>query len=52
MNGYGAEFPGSGFEIILQNDVPVGRIWIARLQDSFHLVDIALLPQAQNSGKR
>lgn len=50
MNGYRAEFPGSGFEIILQNDVPIGRIWIARLQDSFHLVDIAILPGAQNSG--
>jgi ribosomal protein S18 acetylase RimI-like enzyme len=27
-----------------------GRIWIARLPDSFHLVDIAILPQSQNSG--
>ncbi len=50
MNGYSAEFPGSGFEIILQDDIRVGRIWIARLEDSFCLVDIAILPQAQNSG--
>jgi ribosomal protein S18 acetylase RimI-like enzyme len=49
-DSYSAEFPGSGFEIVLRDEVQVGRIWIARLPDSFHLVDIAILPRAQNSG--
>jgi ribosomal protein S18 acetylase RimI-like enzyme len=49
-DGYSAEFPGSCFEIILRDELKVGRIWMARLADAFHLVDIAILPQAQNSG--
>jgi len=48
--GYGAEFPDSSFEIVLDGERKVGRIWIARREDSFHLVDIAILPEAQNSG--
>ncbi len=49
-DGYSAEFPGSGFEIVSQGERQVGRIWIAQLPDSFHLVDIAVMPGAQNSG--
>ena len=49
-DGYAAEYPGSGFEIVFNGEKKVGRIWIARHEDSFHLVDIALLPEAQNSG--
>jgi ribosomal protein S18 acetylase RimI-like enzyme len=48
--GYGAEYPDSSFEIVLNGEKKVGRIWIARREDSFHLVDIAILPEAQNSG--
>jgi ribosomal protein S18 acetylase RimI-like enzyme len=50
MNGYASEFPGSAFEIVMEDERKVGRIWIARLEDSFHLVDIAILPEAQNAG--
>ena len=50
QSAYRAQFPGSDYVIVLRNDHPVGRIWIAELQDEFHLVDIALLPEAQNSG--
>ena len=49
-NAYRAEYPGSSYEIVLEQGRPVGRIWIARLEDEFHLVDIALLPQARNAG--
>jgi ribosomal protein S18 acetylase RimI-like enzyme len=49
-DGYRSAFPGSGFEIILNAELKVGRIWIARLPDSIHLVDIAILPEAQNTG--
>jgi ribosomal protein S18 acetylase RimI-like enzyme len=50
MNGYSSEFPESGFEIVFDDERKVGRIWIARREDGFHLVDIAILPDAQNSG--
>jgi ribosomal protein S18 acetylase RimI-like enzyme len=49
-DGYSAQYPGSNFEIIFEDESKVGRIWIARLPDSIHLVDIAILPQAQHSG--
>jgi len=48
--GYSAEFPDSSFEIVFDDEKKVGRIWIARREDSFHLVDIAILPEAQNAG--
>jgi ribosomal protein S18 acetylase RimI-like enzyme len=50
MNGYSSEFPESGFEIVSNDERKAGRIWIARRADSFHLVDIAILPEARNSG--
>ena len=48
--GYGAEYPDSSFEIVFNGERKVGRIWISRREDSFHLVDIAILPKAQNAG--
>jgi ribosomal protein S18 acetylase RimI-like enzyme len=50
MNGYRSEFPNSGFEIVFEAERKIGRIWIARMPDSFHLVDIAILPEARNTG--
>ncbi|MGA9529795.1 MAG: GNAT family N-acetyltransferase [Terriglobales bacterium] len=49
-NAYRAQFPGSDYVIVLQNGRPVGRLWIAESAQEFHLVDIALQPQARNSG--
>jgi ribosomal protein S18 acetylase RimI-like enzyme len=50
QDGYRAQFPGSGYEVVFHDERKVGRIWIASLEDSLHLVDIAILPEAQNSG--
>lgn len=49
-DGYRYQFPGSGFEIVLQDALRVGRLWVARLESSFHLVDIAIMPGVRNSG--
>jgi ribosomal protein S18 acetylase RimI-like enzyme len=49
-DGYRFQYPGSGFEIVMQGERSVGRLWIARLPDSFELVDIAVMPGEQNSG--
>ena len=48
--GYSAEYPDSSFEIVLNGEAKIGRIWIARREDCFYLVDIAILPETQNSG--
>ena|ERR1700679_4247061 len=43
---YAAQYPNSNHDLILINDIPIGRIWICRNR----LVDISLLPQYQNQG--
>jgi ribosomal protein S18 acetylase RimI-like enzyme len=50
QNAYRAQYPGSDYVIVLRNGHPIGRIWIAEMQDELHLVDIALLPEARNQG--
>jgi len=47
---YRAMYPGTGYRIVLRDAQPVGRIWIAELENEVRLVDIALLPGARNSG--
>jgi GNAT superfamily N-acetyltransferase len=50
QNAYRAEYPRSDYAIVLRNDEPIGRIWIAQTEHEFHLVDIALLPEVRNAG--
>ncbi len=45
-----AEFPGSGYEIVLLNDQPVGRIFVNRRYDEIRIVDIALLSEYRSQG--
>jgi RimJ/RimL family protein N-acetyltransferase len=49
-NAYESEYPGSGYELVLLDGQPVGRVWIARLQTRIVLVDIALLESVRNRG--
>lgn len=47
---YEAAFPGAEYDVILINDEPVGRIWIARTDEEIRLLDIAILTEFQNRG--
>jgi ribosomal protein S18 acetylase RimI-like enzyme len=47
---YSTLYPDSDYQLILRNGSPIGRIWVARLADELHLVDIGLLPEARNAG--
>ena len=47
---YNASFPGAEYDLILIDDCPAGRIWIARGDAEIRLLDIALLPEFQNRG--
>jgi RimJ/RimL family protein N-acetyltransferase len=49
-SAYAAQFPDSDYQIVLRDDCPVGKIWIARTDSEFHLVDILLAAEARNSG--
>ena len=47
---YDARFPGAEYDVILVDDCPAGRIWIARDEHEIRLLDIAVLPEFQNRG--
>ncbi len=49
-DAYGAAYPGSGYEIVLLNGEPAGRIWVARLPEELRLVDLAVHPRLHNQG--
>ncbi len=47
---YRQRFPESGYEVILVNDEPVGRLFLHRAPDEIRLVDIGLLSEYRNMG--
>jgi ribosomal protein S18 acetylase RimI-like enzyme len=47
---YTARFSTAGHQIILVDEQPAGRIWIARGDEEIRVVDIALLPTARGLG--
>jgi ribosomal protein S18 acetylase RimI-like enzyme len=48
--GYDAQFPGADHQLVLLEGRPVGRLLVHRSPGRIHLVDIALLPEAQGKG--
>ena len=47
---YDTRFPGAEYDVVLLDGLPVGRIWVGRDEEQIRLLDIALLPEAQNQG--
>jgi ribosomal protein S18 acetylase RimI-like enzyme len=47
---YEAHHPGAEYVVVLLDGEPSGRVWVARDDVEIHLLDIALLPEAQNKG--
>jgi ribosomal protein S18 acetylase RimI-like enzyme len=47
---YQAQFPHASFQVILQGQRPIGRLYVDRRADEISLVDIALLPAYRNVG--
>lgn len=50
MGAYAAMYPNSCCHIVLLDSRPIGRLWVARLEDEYHLVDIAIHPDLRNKG--
>ncbi|MFQ6030152.1 MAG: GNAT family N-acetyltransferase, partial [Dehalococcoidia bacterium] len=42
---YQERFQKAEFQIVLQDDKPIGRLYLDRREDMLHLIDIALLPE-------
>jgi ribosomal protein S18 acetylase RimI-like enzyme len=47
---YHAQMPGAAYDIIREDGVAVGRLYVDRRPDDIHIIDIALLPQHRNRG--
>ena len=47
---YSQRFPDAEQSIILDNETPVGRLWVNRNEAEIRLLDIILLPEQQNTG--
>lgn len=47
---YRGRFPDSLHQIILADGVPVGRIWVAEIDELIILLDIGILDESRNSG--
>jgi GNAT superfamily N-acetyltransferase len=47
---YAAEFPHAQHDLILLDDAPVGRLYLARNADALHILDITVLLDRRNAG--
>ena len=47
---YMEHFPRAAFDLILEGDEPIGRLYIDRRDDEIRLIDIALLPEHRGRG--
>lgn len=47
---YAKNYPTASHDIILSDDRPVGRLYVARLDQEIRIVDITLLPAERNAG--
>lgn len=47
---YAAEFPRANHDVIYVDDAAVGRIYLDRGAEAYHILDITILPQYRNQG--
>jgi GNAT superfamily N-acetyltransferase len=47
---YAAEYPQATHDVIYFDDEPVGRLYLDRGQEKFHVLDITILPRFRGSG--
>ena len=47
---YAKKYPTASHDIIMSNDRPVGRLYVARLDQEIRIIDITLLPAERNTG--
>ena len=47
---YAKKYPTASHDIIMSNDRPVGRLYVARLDQEIRIIDITVLPAERNAG--
>ncbi len=49
-NFYDQKYPHADHSVILSKNRPVGRLYLARLDDELRIVDLTLVPEERNAG--
>jgi ribosomal protein S18 acetylase RimI-like enzyme len=49
-SSYRERFPEASYQIILQDNVAIGRLYVLREADEIRILDITVIPQHRNSG--
>ena len=47
---YAKKYPAASHDVIMSDDRPVGRLYVARLDQEIRIIDITLLPAERNAG--
>lgn len=47
---YRAQFPTAEFQVIMNDDIPVGRLYVLRAADEIRILDITILPHSRSQG--
>jgi ribosomal protein S18 acetylase RimI-like enzyme len=47
---YTEQFPAASFDLVLDGDEPIGRLYLDRREDEHRVIDIALLPEHRGQG--
>lgn len=47
---YRKRFPAGQFDVVLDGDTPLGRLYVSREAQRIHVIDIAVLPAYRNRG--
>lgn len=47
---YAKKYPAASHDVIMWDDRPVGRLYVARLDQEIRIIDITLLPAERNAG--
>ena len=47
---YQEQFPGASFDVVVEGEVRIGRLYVDRREDEIRLIDIALLPEHRGKG--
>jgi ribosomal protein S18 acetylase RimI-like enzyme len=50
LEHYAKAFPAATHDIVLENDRPVGRLYVDRLDQEINIIDFTVLPEERNSG--
>lgn len=49
-HGYQSRYPRGEHQLVLVEEAPVGRLWVAREPEELRLVDVSLRPEHRGSG--